>query len=80
MLRGKERSQSNLRSIMQEVDRAPAVLVPPRMIRYQANSLASYEMSGIFQQNRNARGYLRREISGEYERERYKENRLHGKR
>ena len=65
---------------MQEVDRAPPILIPARMIRYQAHPIASYEMRGIFQQDRNARSYLRRQISGEYERERYKEKRLHGKR
>ena len=65
---------------MQEVDRAPPILILSCMVGYQANPLASYEMSGIFQQDRNARSYLRRQISGENERERYKEKRLHGKR
>ena len=80
MLGRKQRSQSNLRSFMQKVDRAPPVLIPARMIRDQPNPLASYEMSRIFQQHRNARDYLRRQIPGKNERERYEENRLHGKR
>jgi hypothetical protein len=65
MLRGKERGEPDVGRIVQKIDRAAPFLVTTGVIRYQSDPLASYEVSGISQQHRNARRDLTVQVSCE---------------
>ncbi len=69
MLGCEQRREPDSRCVEQQVDRAPASLISPGVIRDEPHTLATDEMRGIFQENRNARCNLGLEIAREQQRD-----------